>query len=243
MFLEVSPYQNYSSNFTDTDTDKLLQENLKKSIIDQRYRNLEINYNFNSYGYREAEFRDIDWNNSIVVFGCSSVAGEGLPVEETITSILKNLIDIPVVNLGAIGTSIYFSAYNNLLLKNNLYKPLAVVNLWTSLYRYTNFVDLKTQEHYGIWNVNECNFYKESLKHIENLKIHQTFLHNFTKTIWQDVPYIEASTWKETAECFNIDSLEVLDYGRDNLHNGPETNYAIATYIKNKFNKLYNRRD
>lgn len=238
MFLEVSSYQNYNSKFTGTDNRTLLQKNLEKSIIDKRYQNLEIDYSFNSYGYREIEFENIDWNNSIVIFGCSSVAGEGLPVDETITSNLKNLLDIPVINLGAIGSSVYFSAYNNLILKNNLYKPLAVVNLWTSIYRYTNFKNLGNYEHYGPWNVNECQFFKESLKYTENLKIHQKYLQNFTKTIWENIPYIEASTFPDTSSCFDIDSLQILDYSRDNLHQGPKTNYSIALYIKNKLGEL-----
>ena len=44
----------------------------------------KFTYTLNSQGYREKEWRDIDWNNSYVFLGCSHTFGVGVPNDETL---------------------------------------------------------------------------------------------------------------------------------------------------------------
>jgi len=239
MFLEVDYYKNKKLNFTFADSKEKLSTNLKNNSIDNFYKNLNIDYNFNSQGFREKEFSTIDWNNSIVLFGCSFVTGEGLPENGMITLHLSKMLNMPVINLGGIGTSVIFSAYNNLRLKDN-YKPKAVINLWTTIYRYTYFNETNNHIDCGLWNLeeSESEFFKYSLKHEKNLQMHQLYLRNFTKTIWNDTTYVDASMFEETANLFNIDWLKKDDCGRDNIHPGPKTSYSVALYLKDKLQGL-----
>lgn len=57
-------------------------------------------YTVNSQGYRCPEFDAIDWENSIIFFGCSHVFGIGLLDHETVANQLSLILNCPVINLG-----------------------------------------------------------------------------------------------------------------------------------------------
>lgn len=83
-----------------TDTKKLYESNLKKQPKNWYYRNNNVRYTINSNGYRTYEFKDINWKNSVIIFGCSQVFGIGLDDEYTISNQLSKLIKCPVINMG-----------------------------------------------------------------------------------------------------------------------------------------------
>ena len=95
---------------------KEFKKNKKKLGPDWYYYYKEISFEFNSNGFRAPEFDTIDWANSVVVFGDSFVSGDGNPIEDLATSLLQDMLKMPVINLGSSGTGIDLACWNSLLL-------------------------------------------------------------------------------------------------------------------------------
>jgi hypothetical protein len=62
----------------------------------------KISYIYNSHGFRTPEFSDIEAG---LALGCSFTEGLGLPVENTWPSVLSNILDFPIWNLGVSASS------------------------------------------------------------------------------------------------------------------------------------------
>lgn len=121
--------------FVGCDTYQLYLKNLKRQPESWYYRHNDVNYTLNSLGYRTKEFDQVDWENSIAIFGCSYVFGTGVDDKHTISSFLEDETGIPVINFGVNGSSIMFQLHNSSVLHNYYPKPRAVIYLWTSLLR------------------------------------------------------------------------------------------------------------
>lgn len=90
-----------------TDTQSLFDNNFKKSgthalLAEQGWINCNIEYKFNSHGFRGPEF---DQRDCFIVLGCSFVAGIGLLEEQTFTYILSKKLNLHGWNLGVPGGS------------------------------------------------------------------------------------------------------------------------------------------
>jgi hypothetical protein len=114
-----------------SDSEELFKKNLKRMPEDWVWRNKQILYTHNSQGYRAPEWKDVDWNNSVLVFGCSFVYGVGIRREETCTKNLSDLLKMPVINLGCNGSSPLFQWVNSTILRSEYnVKPKAVIYYW-----------------------------------------------------------------------------------------------------------------
>ena len=166
-FLSVENKKN--NYFLDYDSEEFFKKNLVTQPEDWHYRTKEIAYNVNSYGYRTKEFNEIDWSESIVIFGCSNVFGIGLSEDETISYNISKLTGRYVVNLGFPGGSNYISYYNSLMIKKKYGIPYSVIFIWTNGDRYTYFTKEKLI-HLGTWNyeiytkINDKNKYTDEHK-------------------------------------------------------------------------------
>lgn len=205
----------------DLDSQKMYENNLKKQPEDWYYRLNKVYYNFNSKGYRAKEFEQIDWNNSIVLFGCSNTLGVGLEEKNTIASKIELKTGIPTVNMGISGGSMLRSFNDSLILAENNYKPKAVVNIWThymrtTLYRKTNVLNI------GLWNQNTAdNLGSLWFKDETNPKVHSLFLKMAAKQIWQQkTKYFECSFFPDTADLLLCPFLDIIDSSRDLMHPG-----------------------
>lgn len=156
-FLPVDAF--VSAEFSGSDTKELFEKNLKTQPLDWEYRTKNVKYTINKDCYRAKEFNKVDWNSSIVVFGCSNVFGVGLDDSDTVCSVLEKITGVPVVNLGVGGSSINFSLHNSAILSNFYPTPLAVVHLWTEESRCVYYTKRKVVS-YGAWN-NEENSYAD----------------------------------------------------------------------------------
>ena len=142
----------FTFNFVPADTKELFEENLKTQPEDWYYRTHEVKYTLNSLGYRTKEFDDIDWKESIVIFGCSFIFGIGVTDEHTVSYFLEKLSGRPVINMGIPGSSIQTALHNSIILNDSEYPiPKAVIYLFTDLNRFqlyqNNYV-----EHNGFWS-------------------------------------------------------------------------------------------
>jgi hypothetical protein len=206
---------------------------------DWHYRSKEIFYTSNKLGYRTADFEDVHWERSIVLFGCSNVFGIGLAEDETLDYHLRKYFGQPVINLGAGGASMLYSLYNQVAL-HEVSNPLAVVNVWTNTDRLTvidgnNPINVNAgsnhdsfkKELFNLWNLYPENSVRFSL-----------FLQQMARLLWKDIPHIEATFFESTATELDCELLQQEDRGRDLMHPGPITVKNAAAIIAAKLEKL-----
>jgi hypothetical protein len=105
MTIELLHCHNYDNIWVGSDTEERFQENLKSQPEDWPWRNQQITYKLNSQNYRAPEWDSIDWENSVVMFGCSQVFGVGVDEDQTLGYYLSELLNKPVINLGIPGGS------------------------------------------------------------------------------------------------------------------------------------------
>jgi hypothetical protein len=195
------------------------------------YFNKPITYKFNSQGYRAAEWADIDWNEAVVVLGCSYVLGEGLAEEDTVTAQLSKLLHRPVVNLGVSGTSMSFSFYNSVMLYKNLPTPYAVVQQWSDTHR----IECYTTDdilHHTPTGENNIEFYRNWIKDPENPNTHMYMAAQASRCMWEPkTKYYELSLFGEPANILNCTHIPTVDFARDLEHPGIETAKLIAENI------------
>jgi hypothetical protein len=202
----------------------------------------------NSHGYRAPEFHDIDWPESIVLIGCSFVFGTGLEFEDTIGCVLQELTGRPVINLGVPGSSIHMSVYNQTILRENNIEPWAVVNIWTSLYRfYFQNSDLPTGAiNLAHWLVDHptkqieqradiMDYVAQSLMFQENLEANACWHIRMARQIWRDtaVRYHEFTFFEHVKEHNpDIRLLRFYDHVTDGWHPGPISARKTAEIIQ-----------
>lgn len=213
-----------SYNYWGHDSEVLYEENLKIQSKDWPYRTKDVVYKLNSLGYRCPEFDTIDWQNAIVIHGCSQTFGTGLAEDETITGQLQQLTNRPVINLGKNGASMMFLLVNNTLLENNFPKPFAVINHWPSTWRETVFGNDYPYHISGPDLVGK--YFRSQLRTLETLGINfddvseditfrSQMMSHLCKLLWRDTNYIE-TTWDDgTAKDLGCYTQKFLDIARD----------------------------
>ena len=228
----------FTLDFCPSDSKELFEQNLKTKPEDWYYRTHEVKYTLNSLGYRTREFNDIDWKESIVMFGCSYVFGIGVTDEHTIPYFLEQLSGRPVINMGIGGGSIQTSLHNSIILNDSKYPtPKAVVHILTDLDRYqlygNNFVF-----HYGQWDIsvgkfqtpdNMIPFNLMNIKMIRNLWKNKTiyFEGGFNLEQQQLITKLDKEIY---CELFDVE----FGLARDFSHIGPVQNFKIAKKIYKK---------
>jgi hypothetical protein len=218
-----------NNNFANFDSPDRFLQSLKTQPDDWHYRTKEIEYIVNSSGYRTAEWNDIDWKESIVLFGCSNVMGIGLHEDETISSYLSQELSRPVINLGAPATGMDFSFYNSVILSENFPTPYAVVQIWTTVDRCTYF-DKKNLVSCGPWE--ETRFFKEYVRNDYHSIINAKFISLASNSMWKDrCKYFSATFYDRTAHYTECDYVEIDNQARDLLHPGRENALTMAKLI------------
>ena len=231
------------SNYCWPDEEDEYKKNLVTQPSDWRYRNKEVVYTFNSHGYRcEKEFDEIDWENSIVVFGCSMVFGQGVSDDETLPYFLSKLYNREVVNLGVPSCSNEFILDNAIRMKNKYGTPYAMIMMWTLSNRLPYYGE-EALKHLGMWMNIESNVlghpdYNAIVNNLYYNKSNEfSRLYNITqigREIFADkTNYFDGSFFCETAhygKCY--DRFGFKNGARDLVHAGPEDLERIANEIK-----------
>ena len=232
------------------DPEELYLENLKKLPNDWYYRNNSVKYTLNSYGYRTTyknitrEFDDIDWKNSIVIFGCSNIFGLGVTDEHTISHFLEEILGIPVINMGIGASSIQTFLHNSVMLHDSKYDtPKAVVYAWTDLSRYQTYLK-DSVKHMGEWNINDKgDKYDSLLFNLINIKLIRNLWNN--KTIYHEYSFIPTQhnlfQKLDSYDCkfHSFQDSNYTNMARDLVHPGREVNYKIASLIAEDL-KIFN---
>jgi hypothetical protein len=221
--ISIEP-KNSILDFISTDNEKVFKKNLKKKKKENwLYKTKKISYQTNEQGFRNKPFEEVAWEDSIVVLGCSNVFGVGLAVEDTLCFQLEKILNIPVVNLGVGGTGIDFACWNSLRLHNFYPRPKAIVQIWSSLGRYT---DYNNHDHYVCYIP------------------HQHSIHHRLNWTYRSLHYIESdkALWKNKAiyyegSFFHDNYFTMYDQARDLMHPGIKSNLAAAEKIAENLTK------
>ena len=137
------------------DSEPLFEKNLREQPESWRWRSRSVTYTINSQGYRCGEFKDLDWSNSILAFGCSNTFGIGVDDSDTWPNRLAGFIKRPVINLAQGGQGWGFNWVNSVRVIEAGIKPLAVVYHWPTVERMFTLPDSKNTDlvlGHGHWN-------------------------------------------------------------------------------------------
>ena len=229
----------FTLDFCPIDSKELFEQNLKTQPEDWYYRTHPVKYTLNSLGYRTKEFDDIDWKESIVIFGCSYVFGTGVTDEHTIPHFLEKLSGRPVINMGIGASSIQTVLHNSIILNDSKYPtPKAVVNMWTDLNRYQLY-----ENNFAI-NVGTWDKFNDKFQTPDNMIPFNLMNIKMIRNLWKNKTiYYECNwAWKGQQQLINKLDKEIYceffrgDGGlaRDLRHNGPVKNLDIAKGIYEK---------
>jgi len=224
---------NTTLEFSGTDTKELFEQNLLTQPKKWHYRTNLVNYKLNNHGYRTYNFNEIDWAESVVIFGCSHVFGDGVDDADTLASQLNKIVGIPVINLGMGGTSMMYSLHNSIILRNGYPIPKGIVHLWTSPDRSTYYYK-NNLHHGGPWNMTPNSYADKWTTDLVHGKCHAVLASMTSKLLWQDTKYYEASYWKDVAKLLKCDWIRKVDRARDLKHPGIQANYKLAVNIAKK---------
>ena len=122
------------------DDESLFHENLQNKPDDWYWRHTPVTYTVNSQGYRADEWDTLDWDNSVLMMGCSFVFGTGVDDTHISSRILEAIQKKPVINLGASGTSPLFTWANTCRLLDYKISPKLVIYMWPRHDRLTRFL-------------------------------------------------------------------------------------------------------
>lgn len=232
-------YKQYLPEFLSAKEKESYQIELKRQPEDWRYRHKKITYILNQDHYRTKEWNDIDWANSVVVFGCSHVFGEGNSVDEGVCAQLEQIIGLPVINMGVTGSSPAFSWHNSLILDRKYPTPKGVVQLWSGWNRLPYYSETICKR-IGPWSGSEWDEYdyrarqfyelfNESERHVATTFYFDAYA---CESFWRSkTRYAHGSYFEPVAAFMNIDFYPGLDWGRDMIHYGHVTHKMVAENI------------
>jgi len=232
--LRCHEYNN--SSWIGTDTEERYHKNLKSQPLDWPWRNQTITYSLNSQNYRAPEWGDVDWSNSIVMFGCSQVFGIGVNDDQTFSYYLSQLLNKPVINLGIPGgSSMALWINTEKLLKHNI-NPLAVIYNWPNASRTAELIDNKKNLVAGPWVIDwpHPRFGKEWLLHPTHGFEYAKYALMSVQRSWS-CPQLHYCWDHDTAKFLRLPRMaNKLDQARDCLHDGPKTlkSYALHWYCE-----------
>lgn len=194
-----------------------------------------FDYVFNSHGFRSDEF--VEDNNSVVFLGCSFTLGIGLPYQNTFAKIVADNLKLSCYNLG-LGAGSHDSCFRfayywleklkpkivcmyepprdrtEVFADNTLFQfyPSVLFNSKMSEYKTKNMLD--TRFYYKIWLADTNN-------NILNVEKNIHAIENICRNL--NIKFIKT---KNTGKNF-------IDYARDLVHPGIETNREIADTFLN----------
>jgi hypothetical protein len=144
--IEANCHSNKKLKFTSTDTEQNFIINKKILGEDWEYFNKEIDYDYNSWGYRTKEFSDLD-DDYLLTFGCSFTEGIGLHYNDLWSTKLGKKLNLDVFNLGMGASGVDYQYYNTILFHNFILEknrlPKLVVYQWPMSFRTSAFFKLR----------------------------------------------------------------------------------------------------
>lgn len=229
----LTPATSYNLNncpgvflYEGTDNKKNAKEQLKNGTW-----TTPVKYTLNSQGYRCPELIDIDWNNSILAFGCSHTFGLGVDDTDTWPYQLSKILDHPVVNLGTPGAALW-SLVPNIKTIAQSFDLKSVILQVPESNRIANFLDNNYIRSIGPWckkGSKEYVYWSERNRSPSNAKKWEEFGIDYINKL---IPKgISCSFSFEKCDHVDFTLKSQLDWARDKQHRGPKSNKEIAEKV------------
>ena len=216
--------------------DPLIHYNLRSYIDLNSPRPMNLNYaqthvdpgvsiELNPQGWRSPhDFDTLDWNSSILMFGCSHVWGQGLNYEETAGHLLEQLTGRPVINLGIMGSGPKFAIETAVQLQTiyGPFQPRAVVHIWSHYLRRC-YQNERRPDHGHIWEQEP-----DSPVSLEQLNFEAQHWHQLWPIIWPASTRVDRTFFSDTHHLLGMHIIPTLDRARDGAHPGILTNQHLA---------------
>jgi hypothetical protein len=237
----LQTHQTTDSEFYQGDSQDLFITNCKRMPDDWVWRNKKVTYTLNQQNYRCPEWNRVEWNNSILLFGCSYILGIGIDDKDTCAYQLNLLQNNSVVNLGMCGSSPTVQWANSCILKEHQVAPAAVIYVWPDLSRTVEFLRNRIVVNHGVWTSDSWSTVWST--HETHALEHFRYLLTSTSKLW-NCPVLHYSLNRDIID--NIDVVRHLGFGLDDkardwngytAHPGSLTNQFWA----DKFSQDLNR--
>jgi len=234
-----SPPKETDFLFNGGDSKSLFRKNLKTQPHDWKYRTAPVRYTLNSQGYRTAEFKDIVWEDSVVIFGCSNVFGVGVTDDDTLSSQLSNIIGMPVINMGFPGSGTTLALHHATILSDRYPTPKAVINLWAGVNR-TSYYSQDAILNHGPWSLGKGksgnDYMTQWMKDETHGEVLAMLASRASKILWEDTVYLETTYAEPTANLLECSLQLATDNARDITetgiaHPGRKSHCNVAKYI------------
>lgn len=165
--------------FTQTDSEEKFYQNKKKFGVDWYYFDKDIEYKYNSWGYRTKEFSELS-DDYLLVIGCSFTEGIGLEYNDIWASKLGKKLNLDVFNLGIGGAGPDISSHNTILFHNFLLEnkkfPKYVIYQWT----FENRTSYMINDEYNSLNIETFSIsYPKDSYSKNHKKYYDWYIHSF----------------------------------------------------------------
>jgi hypothetical protein len=218
-------YANSKLQWLPSDTKELFIKNKKEKLQELRssgWLNTEIEYSFNSYGFRSEEFST---SPSILYLGCSFTVGIGLRVEHSWPYLVSTAMNLKCFNLG-LGASSNDTAFRMAEYWIKELKPKVVILLSPFSLRYET---LERQEDGTILSIDHTinnGLIKNQMICEENGRLNQIKNQLAIKTITKnnDARFVS----------YDTENFPITDRARDLQHPGIQSNKSFANLVLNQ---------
>ena len=237
---------NQTINFYSTDNKNLFKENNKKLGKEWAYYKANIEYKFNSLGYRTKEISELS-KDFLLTFGCSYTEGVGLYQQEIWTEYVAKFLNLDLYNHAKHSTGPDIQYYNAMLwAMSKKPKPSLVIVQWPYksrkcfANRRNNGIHLQdksyTRSQDGTW------WGKRYVQDTGEMELNILFWFESFNNLWklEGVPVLNF-TWDHdlaqdlTRSRYQIHRIKpkVYDKARDLGHDGPKFHESSASKLKN----------
>jgi hypothetical protein len=236
----------FSNEWCATDAPESFRQNLHKQPAGWHYRNKSIEYLVNNSGFRTREWNRIDWQNSIVLFGCSNTFGVGLAEDETISSAIEQATGKYCVNLGIPAASNQLILNLCSALSERFGTPYGIVINWSSPNRFRHYNEHGYSD-LGPWDAppnptttiegqNVSKLWADVFFNSTNELAMNYYTAQAARAMWAHrTNYITLSYFRETARQTRSDQwFEIDNQARDCIHPGRANSQAIANFVARK---------
>jgi hypothetical protein len=218
------------------------EELYNKSVADNwRWKDVNIDYTFNSLGYRTKELAELD-KDFLLTFGCSYTEGIGLPNKSIWPTRLAKELNLDLYNAGKAGSGLDICYYNALLWKQHkLPLPTRVVLQLPEPTRKSWGTTEDSGIRLDVSNGRQDDWWKHYLTSNGEMNINNIAWYLGFNNIWQalGVPVLNI-TWSPFPHLENLEfplhyaNIKSDDslLARDNMHSGPEWHINITKRCK-----------
>lgn len=235
-------HRNYKGVYTGCDSPKYFDSYPKKLRVKAGDQNLKledflayphkINYDFNSRGFRDEEWPE-NLNDCYFCIGDSQVAGIGIPYKNMFVNILQTNLQKRIINCGNPGGNNYYWIVQKSRLILDTLKIKKLILVWGPAHRNHFHVTVKSPLAL-IKNSssprNDINTLKTYVDTLEKNKKTTELVHVFTKFYHDAYGFLD--DMKKAR--INFVTFDKLDYGRDGIHYGIESNLNLAKKLRKK---------